>query len=217
MIKFQLYTKRYEKSWVYCKALAYLFSDFFDDISRQKDDFSDLYEDSIELIALDNGKVVGLLDIGIYSQENSRTYPYYSCDKVAYFANLAVHPDYQHQGIAGQLFKIAEELLIEKKVEALAIFTRGGEEANYLYQKWGAKLIVRDWLVIGTSKNLEQDFRFRVNVEEGRLAFERDNGELAYYQREGHYIVSKEKDLSLFDIDQVYEERTYLKLYEREK
>lgn len=144
MIKILPYAAQYEKSWVYCKALSYLFSDFFDDISREKDDFSDWYEDSIELIAIVENQVVGLLDIGIYSQEDSRAYAYYACDKVAYFANFAVHPDYQNQGIASQLFAEAERLLREKGVEALAIFTRGDDVANHLYQKWGAKMIAQD-------------------------------------------------------------------------
>lgn len=213
MITITSFKKQHEKSWVYCKALAYLFSDFFDDISRTKDEFSDWYADSIELVALDGDTVVGLLDIGIYSLENSRAYAYYPCDKVAYFANLAVHPDYQGQGLADQLFKAAEKLLHEKEVEALAIFTRGDEKANYLYQKWGGELISRDWLVVGRQKHLEQEFQFKVLKEEKRLQFATADGELPYYLREGQYIVSKEAGLELFDIDQLYEERTYLKKY----
>lgn len=213
MMTIKHYSSDYEKSWVYCKALAYLYSDFFDDISREKDDFTDFYEDSIELVALDDDVVVGLLDIGIYSRENSRAYAYYSCDKVAYFANLAVHPDYQGQGIADKLFAQAEVFLREKGVEALAIFTRGGEAANHLYQKWGAEVICRDWLVVGTPKSQEQSFTFKVLPDQKRLAFVTEEGELPYYQREGHYIVAKEKDLELFEIEEVYEERTYLKRY----
>ncbi len=213
MIMIKPFENQHEKSWVYCKALSYLYSDFFDDISRTKDNFRDFYEDSIELVALDGDIVVGLLDIGIYSRENSRAYAYYSCDKVAYFANLAVHPDYQGQGIANQLFERAEILLREKGVEALAIFTRDDEKANHLYQKWGAEVISRDWLVVGTPKSQEQSFTFQVLPEQKRLAFVTEDGELPYYQREGYYIVAKEKDLELFEIEKVYEERTYLKRY----
>ncbi len=213
MITITSYQSKYEKSWVYCKALAYLFSEFFDDISPNKDDLSDWYADSIELIALRGDMVVGLLDIGIYSLENSRAYPYYPCDKVAYFSNLAVHPDFQGQGIAEKLFREAEKLLKEKEVEALAIFTRGDDKANHLYQKWGAELICKDWLVVGRPKALQQDFHFKVLLDEKRLTFETNDGELPYYLREGHYIVAKEEDLALFDEDQIFEERTYLKRY----
>lgn len=193
--------------------MAYLFSDFWDDNSREKDDFSDYYEDSIELIVLDGETVVGLLDIGIYDKEASRAYPYYSCDKLAYFANLAVHPDYQNQGIANELFTEAEKLLLSKKVQALSIFTRGDANANYLYQKWGAELIAKDWLVVVLPKTLHQDFTFKVLKDDQRLSFETTDGELSYYQREGVYIVSQEEALASFEAEAIYEERTYLKRY----
>lgn len=89
------YKATYEKSWVYTKALAYLFSDFWDDIETEKTQFTDEpFEDSIELIALEGNQVIGLLDIGIYNVEASKAYFYHSCSKLAYFANFAVHPDY---------------------------------------------------------------------------------------------------------------------------
>lgn len=215
MISIFPYTPKYEKDWVYTKALAYLFSDFFDDNSRAKDSFpSNIYEDTIELIALEGDQLVGLLDIAIYNREFSQSYKYHPADKVAYFANLAVHPDHQGKGIAGRLFEEAERLLREKGVQALAIFTRGGETANHLYQKWGGQLVCRDWLVVGTPKAEEDDFVFRVKLDEQRLAFVKPDGaEQPYYLREGTYVVAKEDHLALFDIDQVYEERTYIKVY----
>lgn len=206
------YQERYEKTWVYCKGLAYLFSDFFDDISRYKDGL-DYFEDKIELIALEGETVIGLLDIGIYDKESSQNYPYVQADKVAYFANLAVHPDYQNKGIAARLFEEAEALLRQKKVDVLAIFTRGDANANHLYHKWGAKLICRDWLVQGLPKTEKQSFQFCVSLDDKRLVFKTDDGEFPYYQREGLYIVSKEEHLSDFDACAIYEERTYLKWY----
>ncbi len=166
------------------------------------------------MIALDGATVVGLLDIGIYDTEGSRSYPYYSCGRLAYFANLAVHPDYQNQGIANKLFEKAEKLLLSKKVQALSIFTRGDANANYLYQKWGAKLIAKDWLVVGLPKTLHQDFTFKVLKDDQRLKFETIDGQLPYYQREGVYIVSQEEALAAFEAEAIYEERTYLKRYE---
>ena len=40
-MKIQIYDSIYEKSWVYTKALSYLFSPFFDDMSRSKDEFTE--------------------------------------------------------------------------------------------------------------------------------------------------------------------------------
>ena len=60
-MKIQIYDSTYEKSWIYTKALSYLFSPFFDDMSRSKDEFTEEpYQDSIELIAVEDDQVVGL-------------------------------------------------------------------------------------------------------------------------------------------------------------
>lgn len=210
-MKIQIYDSIYEKSWVYTKALSYLFSPFFDDMSRYKDEFTEEpYQDSVELIAVEDDQVVGLLDIGIYTEEASHSYPYYPGKKMAYFANLAVHPDFQNQGIASQLFHSAWEQLHEKKVEALIIFTRDGEQANHLYQKWGGKLICQDYLVVGRPKD-QIAFSFSVDNKQQTICLtDKSGNSLGYYQREGHYIVSRKEDLEHFEIDELYKEHTYV-------
>ena len=210
-MKIQTYDSIYEKSWVYTKALSYLFSPFVDDMSRSKDEFTEEpYQDSIELIAVEDDQVIGLLDIGIYTEEASHAYPYYRGEKIAYFANLAVHPDFQNQGIAGQLFQTAREKLHEKRVEALIIFTRDGEQANHLYQKWGGKLICQDYLVVGRPKD-QIAFSFSVDRKQRTICLtDKSGNSLGYYQREGHYIVSRKEDLEHFEIDELYKEHTYV-------
>ncbi|MGT2783958.1 GNAT family N-acetyltransferase [Streptococcus merionis] len=208
------YSPEYEKSWVYTKALSHLFSPFFDDMPREKEQMNtDIYQDQIDLIAVECDQVVGLLTINIFHKTISQSYRYYPADKVAYFENLAVHPDYQNQGIASQLFEEAERQLKAKEVDALAIFTRDGASANHLYQKWGGQLIAQDYLVVGNLKT-EEPFTFEVLSDEGRLRFSRNGQEIPYYQREGIYVVSKEEDIDLFDIEAVYHEKTYIKTYE---
>ncbi len=207
------YHADYETSWIYTKALSHLFSPFFDDMSREKEVMNlDVYQDQIDLIAVEDKHVLGLLTINIFHKDISQSYRYHPAEKVAYFENLAVHPDHQNQGIASQLFKVAEEMLQAKQVDALAIFTRDGDAANHLYKKWGAELVAQDYLVVGTLK-AEEPFQFEVLLGEGRLRFSRNGQEIPYYQREGIYVVSKKEDLPLFDIDQVYHEKTYIKTY----
>ena len=71
-MKIQTYDSTYEKSWVYTKALSYLFSPFFDDMSRSKDEFTEEpYQDSIELIAVEDDQVVGLLDRNLHRRSKS--------------------------------------------------------------------------------------------------------------------------------------------------
>lgn len=208
------YASQYEKSWIYTKALSHLFSPFFDDMSTEKEPMNEeIYQDQLDLIAVEDGQVLGLLVISIYQEELSRDYLYYPCSKLAYFENLAVHPDFQNQGIASALWAYADSWLREKKVEALAIFTRDGHAANHLYEKWGGQLVAEDYLVVGSLKS-EEPFKFEVLTDEKRLRFSRDGQEIPYYQREGTYIVSKKEDLELFDSDHVYHEKTYIKVYQ---
>lgn len=213
------YLKSDEKEWVYTKALSYLFSPFFDDISREKDTFDkELYQDSIELVSIEGSHVIGLLDIGIYTKEMSQQYNYYRADKVAYFTNLAVHPDHQNKGVASKLFEEAERRLVEQQVDALTIFTRNGDVANHLYKKWGAKELTHDFLVVGTPKQVPS-FSFGIDSKNKRLKFTdvKTKEEIPYYLSEGIYVVSKEESLELFDVNEVYKETTYLKVYSDKK
>ncbi|MER0123107.1 GNAT family N-acetyltransferase [Streptococcus sp. ZJ93] len=200
-----------EKGWVYTKALSYLFSPFFDDRETTKPTLNrDIYDDRIEWVAEKDGQIVGLLDIDIYNQECSQSYLYAPADKVAYFTNLAVHPDYQGQGIAQALYDRALQELQEYQVERLAIFTREGDVANHLYQKWGGKLVCSDYLVVGQPKDTPT-FRFGVDVEKASRSLTDMAGQpLPYYLREGIYIVANQADLDLFDIEECYQEFTYV-------
>lgn len=126
-MKIRNYQAGDEKGWVYTKALAYLFSPFFDDRDTFKPALDrEVFDERIELVAEEAGQIVGILDIEIYNQEYSRIYRYAPADKVAYFSNLAVHPEFQGRGIAQVLFDRARAKLEEKKVEKLSIFTRDG-------------------------------------------------------------------------------------------
>lgn len=210
-MKIRNYQAGDEKGWVYTKALAYLFSPFFDDRDTFKPALDrEVFDERIELVAEEAGQIVGILDIEIYNQEYSRIYRYAPADKVAYFSNLAVHPEFQGRGIAQVLFDRARAKLEEKKVEKLSIFTRDGNTANHLYQKWGGKLVCHDWLVIGSPKQ-EPDFHFDLDLAAGKLALSDLAGNpISYYQREGVYIVSEEAALSNFDIEESYQEFTYV-------
>lgn len=211
MIKIRPYEATDEKAWVYTKALSYLFSPFFDDRETSKPPLDrEVFEDRIALVAEAEGHLVGLLDIDIYNAEYSRSYRYAPADKVAYFTNLAVHPDYQGKGIAQLLFVEARKALLAKSVEKLAIFTRSGHVVNHLYRKWGGRLVCQDTLIIGRPKT-EIMPSFEVDLSQGRICLSNADGQsVPYYLREGVYIVSNPEDMSLFDIDECFQEMTYV-------
>lgn len=205
------YTAGDEKGWVYCKALSYLFSPFFDDMETCKSTINkEIHDYRIEYVAEISGQIVGLLDIDIYNREYSQKYLYAPCDRVAYFTNLAVHPDYQNLGIAQKLYAVALEQLKEQDVEKLAIFTRKGDVSNHLYKKWGGNLVCKSYLVVGTPKE-PVHFSFSVDLDNKKINLKNRVGEtLTYYLREGIYIVSETEGLELFDIERCMIEYTYI-------
>lgn len=200
-----------KKAGSIARPLATYFRPFFDDRETEKPALlTDIYDKRIELVTEIDGQIVGLIDIDIYSQENSQTYLYAPSQRTAYLTNLAVHPDYQGQGIAQALYEKAEQALKEAGVEKLAIFTRDGDVANHLYKKWGGELVCSDYLVIGTPKDTAY-VRFGVDLPNAKLAFTDEAGQPApYYLREGVYVVTNQSDLELFDIEAVYQEMTYV-------
>lgn len=205
------YKDKDEKSWVYCKALSYLFSPFFDDREQYKTPLlNEVYEKRIELVAEENGQIIGLLDIDIYNEKYSKDNLYAPCKKLAYFTNLAVHPDYQNRKIAQNLYKKAMEALKKDGVEKLVIFTRQGNVANHLYKKWGGQLVCQSYLVVGTPKD-NPEFYFGVDLSHKVLDLKNKNLEfISYYQSSGTYIVKDKESLDLFDIEALYEEYTYV-------
>ncbi len=66
---------------------------------------TDVYDHRVEWVAEVDGQIVGLIDIDIYTEECSQSYIYAPSKRTAYFTNLAVHPDFQGQGIAQALLK----------------------------------------------------------------------------------------------------------------
>ncbi|MDG3132346.1 GNAT family N-acetyltransferase [Streptococcus suis] len=200
-----------EKGWVYCKALSYLFSPFFDDRETEKPALmTEIYDYRVEYVAEENGQIIGILDIDVYCPEVSKDYVYAPSQRTAYFTNLAVHPDHQGKGIAQALYEKAEQELREQNVEKLAIFTRENDVANYLYKKWGGQLVCTDFLVIGAPKDAPA-FRFGVDLEKARLNLTDQFGtSIPYYLREGIYIVKDKESLDLFDVEEIYQEFTYV-------
>lgn len=156
-----------------------------------------VFEKRIELVACVDENIVGILDIDIFNEKYSKSYSYCSANKVAYFTNLAVHPDFQGQGIAQRLFDDAKEELLINGVEKLAIFTRESEKTTYLYEKWGAKKVCESWIVIGTPKKTDNIF-FSVDLDEGKIKLSSNHEKITYYQREGIYIFCQKKRVCHF-------------------
>lgn len=210
------YDSQYEDSWIRCKALSYLYSQFKDQIEAEKDTYTeeDGYAEAIERIALTNeDEVIGILDVGIYDDERSQYDRYVPhLDKGSYMDIIAVHPDYQKMGIAQSLIDDVVNELREKGIEYLTIFTRGDSAANALYKKIGAELLTESYRVKGTLKdNDERVGSFEPDPVGKRILVKSPDGkDLPYMTDSGWYWVYDDKYLDLFDIEESFVERTYV-------
>lgn len=123
-----------EKSWIRCRTLSFLDTAYFDDVMNKKETYN---HPSIELVAEDDGKIIGLLDIEYETKEKS------VCTRGdglgGMIWHLATHPDYQRQGIGTQLLEKVEEIGREMSLNYLEAWTRDDDWVCSWYEKNGFK------------------------------------------------------------------------------
>jgi N-acetylglutamate synthase-like GNAT family acetyltransferase len=122
-----------EVGWVRCRVLSFLGSAFWDAVEREKEHYDN---PSIELVAEADGTIVGLIDV--------------ECGSLALadrpgaggmIWHLAVHPDYQRQGIAAALLEDAERRAREQELERLEAWTRDDAHVRRWYETHGFALV----------------------------------------------------------------------------
>lgn len=107
-----------ETSWLRCRVLGFLGTSYFDDVVTAKP------RDDLELVAVDGGAVVGVLDISVPGAE-------------ATIDTIVVHPDHQGRGIATALLGEAVRRLVLCGVQTLDAWTRDDEPALKWYARNG--------------------------------------------------------------------------------
>lgn len=111
-----------EDGWVRCRTLAFLATQYYDDVKPRR---RKLDAPSIGLVATDAlGQVVGVIDIEVDGTE-------------ATIDTIAVHPDHQGQGLATSLLEVALAALAETQVATLDAWTREDVAANDWYRRNG--------------------------------------------------------------------------------
>lgn len=123
------YDARDERGWLVCRLLSFFDSAFFDDVRREKERYE---KPAIELVAEQEGTIVGLLDLECES-DGLTDRP----GAGGMIWHLATHPDRQRQGVASALLDEAERLARERGLVRLEAWTRDDAPAWRWYERHG--------------------------------------------------------------------------------
>ncbi len=124
------YQKEDQTSWLRCRVLAFLDTAYYDVVAKEKE----VYQyPSIELVAIEDGMVVGLIDVEYEEEPNKICTAHETLGAMIW--HLAVHPDYRHQGIGTSLLEEVEKRLKEKQITYLEAWTRDDKWVQRWYLK----------------------------------------------------------------------------------
>ncbi|MED3940178.1 GNAT family N-acetyltransferase [Priestia megaterium] len=125
------YKETDETGWVHCRVLSFLDTAYFDNVLRMKEKYKN---SAVELVAVENKQVVGLIDVECESKTGA------VCSNLesgfgGMVWHLAVHPDFRRKGIANQLLYEAEKRVRKLGITYLEAWTRDDDWVNKWYLK----------------------------------------------------------------------------------
>ncbi|WP_125705221.1 GNAT family N-acetyltransferase [Lacticaseibacillus daqingensis] len=203
-------------AWLDCRALAYQHSQFIDQIAATRETYSpeaDGYAHTVQLVAIRDQQLVGLIDAGVFTPERS-AHDLYVADRGcgSYIEVFAVAPTAQNQGIGRALLNACCAQLQQLGADYCEIFTRSDPAANRLYQALGAREIAHSWRVLGTRRDAPipaQHWQLDPDTQELTVTVA---GQAVGYRAEQPqwFTVFNEPALADFNAEAAYVERTYL-------
>jgi len=131
MMMIRPYTDADEQGWLRCRVLAFLNTAYFDNVLQKKEHYEN---PSIELVAIENNQIVGLIDIEYETEPQTICTAHDTVGGMIW--HIAVHPDYQHQHIGEELIEAALKQAKALKLTYLEAWTRD----NAKIQKWYEKM-----------------------------------------------------------------------------
>lgn len=118
-----------EVGWVRCRVLSFLDTAYYDNVLKEKEKYDN---PAIELVAIEDDQVVGLIDIEYEVVE--RTVCSRGVGLGGMIWHIAVHPDHRRKGIGSQLLYEAEKIAKEKGLNRLEAWTRDDQWVNNWYK-----------------------------------------------------------------------------------
>jgi ribosomal protein S18 acetylase RimI-like enzyme len=118
------YQEQDERSWLRCSVLSFLDTAYFDSVFRRKPRYD---HPAIELVAELKGTMVGVIDLECEDLPGAVCTVCTEGDRPVLGAmiwHLAVHPDYQRQGIGRRLLDAACTRVLEAGIVCLEAWTR---------------------------------------------------------------------------------------------
>jgi len=168
-----------EVGWIRCRVLSFLDTAYYDNVLNKKEEYQN---PAIELVAIYNNQVVGLLDIE-YEKE-AKTVCAKGNGLGGMIWHVATHPDYQRLGIGTRLLKKAEEIAKKVGLNYLEAWTRDDEWVNQWYKKNGFDKI-HSYLHVYLEGDNEVEKVMRINNQSG----------LQVIQAFAHYSGSKQEHI----------------------
>lgn len=211
-IVIRTYAVSLQESWLRCRALAYMRSQFTDEIDGDRPQMP--LKRGVALVACVGHQVVGIADTVCCAPnaDQNRRYRLTAGTPLAILDTLAVHPDYQRQGIATQLLNRTRQLLANRGGQLL-IYTRDDAAANTFYRRQGANLLYTSYIVTGNSpRNLVPAWTtFQVTVSGQLQLFDATGNAIDYGTDLTQYEVGDSANLpQLTDRQRVVTEHVYL-------
>ena len=128
MFSIRPYEPRDEAEWLQCRLLSFFDTDYYDDVKIAK---TPLPSDSIQLVAEQGGRIIGLIDVELSCELGGNL-----ASDLATIDSIAVLPDARRRGIGRALFDRAISLL-PTQVRQLDAWTRESPAANAWYRESG--------------------------------------------------------------------------------
>lgn len=123
-----------EQKWVRCRVMAFLDCSYWNDVKREKEKYS---KPSINLLAEENGEVIGFIDTEIDSKNSSCNN---EGERNSVIWNLGVLPEYRKLSVAGKLWEETKKRLYDSNIHYCEVWTQEDEAANNFYKKMGFSL-----------------------------------------------------------------------------